>query len=153
MFDGDAVNASSSNWPNSASAWFSHVAFISRSAVCRSRSPPSCTVRVVSIGFRDEIHKANPLIPPVRGNEDGNMSTPVCHVACELHMQTDTPAQATPQQAPISETMLSSIKHHWPEYLMESWALGTFMISACVFGVLLEHPASPVSQAIENPFF
>src|SRR5215813_7628279 len=28
---------------------------------------------------------------------------------------------------------------HWPEYLMESAALGMFMVSACVFGVFLEH--------------
>jgi aquaporin Z len=39
---------------------------------------------------------------------------------------------------------------HWPEYLMEAAALGTFMISACVFGVLLGHPASAVHQAIES---
>jgi aquaporin Z len=35
---------------------------------------------------------------------------------------------------------------------MEATALGIFMISACVFGVLLEHPASAVNQAIENGF-
>ena len=39
-------------------------------------------------------------------------------------------------------------RNHWPEYLMEAAALGTFMISACTFGVLLEHPASPVHQAL-----
>jgi aquaporin Z len=33
---------------------------------------------------------------------------------------------------------------------MEAWALGTFMISACIFGVLLEHPASPLHQAIDS---
>src|SRR2546423_251230 len=47
--------------------------------------------------------------------------------------------------------MLDALKHHWPEYLMEAAELGTFMISACSFGVLLEHPASPVHQAIANP--
>jgi aquaporin Z len=39
-------------------------------------------------------------------------------------------------------------KSHWPEYLMEAAELGAFMISACTFGVLLEHPASPVRVAI-----
>jgi len=34
---------------------------------------------------------------------------------------------------------------------MEAAALGLFMISACVVGVLLEHPSSPLNQAIENP--
>jgi aquaporin Z len=48
--------------------------------------------------------------------------------------------------------MLQAIKKHWPEYLMEAAELGLFMISACGFGVLLEHPASPVQQALPNPF-
>jgi aquaporin Z len=47
--------------------------------------------------------------------------------------------------------MLNALKHHWPEYLMEAVELGLFMISACVFVVLLEHPASPVRQAISDP--
>ncbi len=33
---------------------------------------------------------------------------------------------------------------------MEAAALGTFMISACVFGVLLEHPSSPLNQALAD---
>lgn len=41
---------------------------------------------------------------------------------------------------------------HWPEYSIEAAALGVFMISACVFTVLLEHPASPVHQAIDGSF-
>lgn len=45
-----------------------------------------------------------------------------------------------------------ALMQHWPEYLMEAAGLGAFMVSACVFGVLLEHPASPVRQAIANPF-
>lgn len=42
------------------------------------------------------------------------------------------------------------LKDHWPEYLMEAWGLGLFMISACAFAVLLEHPASPVHKAIPD---
>jgi aquaporin Z len=45
---------------------------------------------------------------------------------------------------------LNEWKQHLPEYLMEAAELGFFMISACAFGVLLEHPASPVRQAIGN---
>src|SRR2546425_8732756 len=41
---------------------------------------------------------------------------------------------------------------HWPEYLVEAAALGLFMLSACAFGALLEHPMSPVHQSIEDPF-
>jgi len=46
--------------------------------------------------------------------------------------------------------LLKALKQHWPEYLMEAAGLGAFMISACAFGVLLEHPASPVQQSIAN---
>ena len=38
--------------------------------------------------------------------------------------------------------MLEAIKKHWREYLMEAWGLGTFMVSACAFGVILGHPDS-----------
>jgi aquaporin Z len=48
--------------------------------------------------------------------------------------------------------MLEALRKHWPEYLIEAWALGTFMLSACAFGVLLEYPGSPVHQAIDDPF-
>ncbi len=34
----------------------------------------------------------------------------------------------------------------WREYAIEAWALGMFMISACVFGALVFHPGSPIAQ-------
>jgi aquaporin Z len=40
---------------------------------------------------------------------------------------------------------------HWPEYLMEGLGLGLFMISACIFGTLLEHPYSRLHLWIPNP--
>lgn len=43
---------------------------------------------------------------------------------------------------------LSLLRYHWPEYCMEAAALGTFMISASVFAVLLEHPSSPLHEAL-----
>ena len=43
-----------------------------------------------------------------------------------------------------------ALRAHWPEYLMEAAALGTFMVSACVFGVLLGHPASPLRQTLPS---
>lgn len=39
--------------------------------------------------------------------------------------------------------MLTALKNHWQEYLIEAWCLGTFMVSACAFSVLLFNPASP----------
>src|SRR5438105_4318082 len=46
----------------------------------------------------------------------------------------------------------AALASHWPEYLIEGAALGLFMLSACTFGVLLEHPMSPVQQLLEDPF-
>src|SRR5258708_22332533 len=51
-----------------------------------------------------------------------------------------------------AEPLRAALATHWPEYLMEAAGLSIFMLSACVFGVLLEHPMSPVNQMIENPF-
>jgi aquaporin Z len=48
--------------------------------------------------------------------------------------------------------MTEALRSHFPEYLIEAVCLGIFMISACAFGVLLEHPVSPVRQAIDNAF-
>ncbi|HEU5171464.1 MAG TPA: aquaporin [Gemmatimonadales bacterium] len=44
------------------------------------------------------------------------------------------------------------LARHWPEYAMEAALLGLFMISACGFTALLEHPGSPVHQAVPDPF-
>ena len=41
-----------------------------------------------------------------------------------------------------------AITAHWPEYMIEAICLGTFMISACAFSALLEHPASPVRASV-----
>lgn len=46
------------------------------------------------------------------------------------------------------EHMTDALKRHWPEYLMEAACLGLFMISAFTFGAILEHPVSPLHQAI-----
>jgi aquaporin Z len=45
-----------------------------------------------------------------------------------------------------------SVSRHWPEYLCEAAGLGLFMISACVFAVLLEHPSSFLNNAVESDF-
>jgi aquaporin Z len=45
---------------------------------------------------------------------------------------------------------LQSLRSHWPEYLIEGWALGTFMVSAGIVGVLLDYPASPLNHAISD---
>src|SRR6516164_7275987 len=59
-------------------------------------------------------------------------------------------ATLKPSAAENPALWLTALRTHWPEYLMEAAALGIFMISACVFGVLLEHPSSPLNQTLTN---
>jgi aquaporin Z len=40
---------------------------------------------------------------------------------------------------------------HWPEYLMDGALLGLFMLSACAFGMLLDHPRSAVHHWMASP--
>jgi len=43
-------------------------------------------------------------------------------------------------------------RDHWREYLIEGSGLGVFMVSACTFTTLLEHPGSPIRQWIHQTF-
>jgi aquaporin Z len=44
----------------------------------------------------------------------------------------------------------AALRNNWPEYFIEGFALGLFMLSACIFGVLLEHPNSPLNSLLVN---
>ena len=46
--------------------------------------------------------------------------------------------------------MLYVLKKNWQNYLIEAWALGMFMISACFFVILLEHPDSIIHQQLPS---
>jgi aquaporin Z len=48
-------------------------------------------------------------------------------------------------------TPLTALRDHWPEYLIEAWALGMFMVSAGVFTTLIEQPSLPIRSLVENP--
>ncbi len=49
--------------------------------------------------------------------------------------------------------MLSTLKNHWFEYICEAIGLGVFMVSACIFSVLLFHPdSSAVSWNLQLRF-
>ena len=52
----------------------------------------------------------------------------------------------------IETAAKGSAAAHWPEYFIEAWALGMFMVSAGVFTLLLESPASPLHAAIPDAF-
>lgn len=47
--------------------------------------------------------------------------------------------------------MMTALRRHWPEYAMEAWGLGMFMISAGLFASLLEYPVWPLRHSIANP--
>ena len=47
---------------------------------------------------------------------------------------------------------ISAATKHWPEYLIEAACLGLFMVSACSFTVLLEHPASGIRRLLPSVF-
>jgi len=42
-----------------------------------------------------------------------------------------------------------ALRAHWPEYLIEAACVGLFMVSACSFTVLLQHPGSTVPGDFE----
>jgi aquaporin Z len=47
---------------------------------------------------------------------------------------------------------LQALRAHWPEYLIEAWGLGSFMLSAAFFVTLLEYPGSPLHGLVADPF-
>ncbi|MDX2303695.1 MAG: aquaporin [Microscillaceae bacterium] len=48
--------------------------------------------------------------------------------------------------------MLKALQKNWQIYLIETWALGMFMVSAATFVILIEHPALPVKDLIPSAF-
>lgn len=48
--------------------------------------------------------------------------------------------------------MLTPLREHWPEYLIEAFGAFALMTVTCVFGTLLEHPSSPVPRVLTDPF-
>src|SRR5215470_513568 len=50
-------------------------------------------------------------------------------------------------------TLTNTLRKHWPEYLIEGWALGTFMLCAGIVATLLGAPASPVHRALPAPMW
>ena len=61
------------------------------------------------------------------------------------------PAAASARTGHWAKGAKRALAQHWPEYMIEGLCLGMFMISACSFAALLEHPASPVRMIIASP--
>src|ERR1700757_3863033 len=51
-----------------------------------------------------------------------------------------------------SARAISAAGSHWAGYLMEAACLGLFMVSACSFTVLLQHPGSTLRQMLPSAF-
>jgi aquaporin Z len=47
-------------------------------------------------------------------------------------------------------TAAAALRRNWPEYLIECWGLGTFMVSAAMFSTLLEYPGSGLHRALPS---
>jgi aquaporin Z len=54
--------------------------------------------------------------------------------------------------APRPKPLAAAWRTHRTEYMIEGALLGAFMISACFFCVVLEHPSSPVRGALPDAF-
>jgi aquaporin Z len=61
-------------------------------------------------------------------------------------------SNAIPTRPPALDP-LAALRRHWPEYAIEGWALGMFMVSASVATVLLYDPRSPAFHLIDNEFW
>lgn len=48
--------------------------------------------------------------------------------------------------------MWNALRSHWPEYLIEAWGLGLFMVSAGCFATLLYSPELPLVQWLPSAF-
>lgn len=60
--------------------------------------------------------------------------------------------EARSEERLLPGALAQALARHWPEYLMEAAELGLFLVSACLFSVLLEHPDSPIHRAIPDSF-
>lgn len=55
-----------------------------------------------------------------------------------------------PRPPATTSALPDVLRRHWPEYLIEAMCLAVFMVSACLTVAAVEHPASPIRQAIAN---
>src|SRR5215469_13865877 len=76
--------------------------------------------------------------------------TPAAAVQLFTAQLLSEPAAAGARTGHWSDDAKRALTQHWPEFMIEGFCLGAFMISACTFTALLEHPASPVRTSVAN---
>ena len=74
--------------------------------------------------------------------------TPATAVRLFAAQLLDEPVVAQARTGHWTDNAKQAFTQHWPEYMIEGVCLGLFMISACAFSALLEHPASPVRASV-----
>ena len=72
--------------------------------------------------------------------------------ALRTNPSSDRPLRSAGRGVVCRHKAIVAVENHWPEYLMEAAELGLFMVSACSFTVLLEHPTSPVRLLVGSSF-
>ena len=63
---------------------------------------------------------------------------------------TDPSTPHSSQEVEIMMSLQSALREHWPEYLMEGWALGSFMVAVGVFATVLGSPGSLASHLVPS---
>jgi len=76
--------------------------------------------------------------------------TPATAVRLFAAQLLDEPVAAQARTGHWTDNAKQAFTQHWPEYMIEGVCLGLFMISACAFSALMEHPASPVRANVMN---
>jgi aquaporin Z len=85
----------------------------------------------------------------VSGESDGRMQTAEKN---EIAQQSAIEAETRVAHRTWFAGAISAAAGHWPEYLIEAACLGLFMVSACSFTVLLQHPGSTLRQMLPSAF-
>jgi aquaporin Z len=76
--------------------------------------------------------------------------TPATAVRMFAAQLLEEPVAAQARTGHWTDNAKQAFTQHWPEYMIEGVCLGLFMVSACAFSALLEHPASPVRASVMN---
>ena len=58
--------------------------------------------------------------------------------------------QRTSDELKHELNVVTSLRLHWPEYVMELTEMGLYLFFTCIFATLLQHPASPIRHLLPN---
>jgi len=58
--------------------------------------------------------------------------------------------QRTTDELKHEPSVVTSLRLHWPEYVMELIEMGLYLFFTCIFATLLQHPASPIRHLLPN---